>query len=77
MGGDTTRNTYLMQFQSDISNKKANIPEAEEFSGIEAAYMAGISAGLYELDALAENMKRSSMNQRWKLMYASRSWMVG
>ena len=57
--GGPTRNRYLMQFQSDIADKKVNIPDAEELSGIGAAYMAGISAGLYELGKLAENMKRN------------------
>lgn len=57
--GGPTRNRYLMQFQSDIADKKVNIPDAEELSGIGAAYMAGISAGLYEQDQLAANMKRS------------------
>ena len=36
-----------------------NIPDAEELSGIGAAYMAGISVGLYDLEKLADNMKRS------------------
>ena len=46
-------------FQSDITNKRVNIPDAEELSGIGAAYMAGISAGVYDLEKLAGNMKRS------------------
>ena len=57
--GGPTRNAYLMQFQSDIANKRVNIPDAEELSGIGAAYMAGISVGLYDLEKLADNMKRS------------------
>lgn len=57
--GGPTRNVYLMQFQSDIANKRVNIPDAEELSGIGAAYMAGISVGLYDLEKLADNMKRS------------------
>lgn len=57
--GGPTRNSYLMQFQSDIADKKVNIPDAEELSGIGAAYMAGIAVGLYEQDKLAENMKRN------------------
>ena len=48
-----------MQFQSDITNKRVNIPDEEELSGIGAAYMAGISAGVYDLEKLAGNMKRS------------------
>ena len=57
--GGPTRNGYLMQFQSDITNKRVNIPDAEELSGIGAAYMAGISAGVYDLEKLVGNMKRS------------------
>ena len=57
--GGPTRNGYRMQFQSDITNKRVNIPDAEELSGIGAAYMAGISAGVYDLEKLAGNMKRS------------------
>ena len=57
--GGPTRNGYLMQFQSDITNKRVNIPDAEELSGIGAAYMAGISAGVYDLEKLAGNMNRS------------------
>ena len=50
--GGPTRNRYLMQFQSDISGKTLKIPQAEELSGIGAAYMAGISAGLYSEEEL-------------------------
>ena len=57
--GGPTRNGYLMQFQSDITNKRVKIPDAEELSGIGAAYMAGISAGVYDLEKFAGNMKRS------------------
>ena len=45
--GGPTRNGYLMQFQSDLLNAAVSRPDAEELSGIGAAYMAGISAGLY------------------------------
>ena len=37
---------------SDISGKILKIPQAEELSGIRAAYMAGISAGLYSEEEL-------------------------
>lgn len=57
--GGPTRNNYLMQFQSDMSRKKVNIPDAEELSGIGAAYMAGLSIGLYSLEELDKNMNRS------------------
>ena len=45
--GGPTRNGYLMQFQSDMLSAAVSRPDAEELSGIGAAYMAGISAGLY------------------------------
>lgn len=45
--GGPTRNAYLMQFQSDLLEIPVRIPEAEELSGIGAAYAAGLSAGLY------------------------------
>lgn len=45
--GGPTRNEYLMQFQSDILNAGVQVPNAEELSGIGAAYAAGIAVGLY------------------------------
>ncbi|MCM1541821.1 MAG: glycerol kinase GlpK [Blautia sp.] len=45
--GGPAKNAYLMQFQSDLLQGKVKVPEAEELSGIGAAYMAGISAGVY------------------------------
>lgn len=57
--GGPTRNSYLMQFQSDIAGKKVNIPDAEELSGIGAGYMAGLSAGIYNLEKLSENIGRT------------------
>ena len=50
--GGPTRNRCLMQFQSDISGKRVVVPEAEELSGIGAAYLAGISAGLWKAEEL-------------------------
>lgn len=57
--GGPTRNQYLMQFQSDITDKRVNIPDAEELSGIGVAYLAGVSAGLYRLDELSGNIERN------------------
>ncbi len=45
--GGPTRNEYLMQFQSDILDAGVQVPDAEELSGIGAAYAAGIALGLY------------------------------
>lgn len=51
--GGPTRNTYLMQFQSDILDTKVLVPEAEELSGIGAAYAAGLGMGLYHEDVFS------------------------
>ena len=48
--GGPTRNNYLMQFQSDISQTEIKIPDAEELSVIGAGYLAGESAGYYDPD---------------------------
>ena len=37
-----------MQFQSDILGIPVEVPADEELSGIGAAYMAGIRAGVFE-----------------------------
>ena len=50
--GGPSRNTYLMQFQSDILAKEVLVPQAEELSGIGAAYAAGIAAGVYDREKL-------------------------
>lgn len=57
--GGPTKNSYLMQFQSDMAKVTVQIPEAEELSGIGAAYAAGLSAGVYERETLFARMKRS------------------
>lgn len=45
--GGPTRNAYLMQLQSDLLEAKVCIPSSEELSGIGAAYMAGLSEGVF------------------------------
>lgn len=45
--GGPTRDSYLMQFQSDLLNIPVAVPDKEELSGIGAAYCAGIACGLY------------------------------
>lgn len=57
--GGPTKNTYLMQFQSDISAIPVCVPSDEELSGIGAAYAAGIGAGVYQKDALFSDEGRT------------------
>ena len=51
--GGATRNGYLMQMQSDLLGADVVISEAEELSGIGAAFAAGIKAGVYGWDVFA------------------------
>lgn len=46
--GGPTKNSFLMQFQSDILNSRIRVPEVEELSGLGAAYAAGLGAGIYD-----------------------------
>lgn len=54
--GGPTRNAYLMQFQSDISEAGIKIPDAEELSVIGASYLAGISAGVYDENEIYQSI---------------------
>ncbi len=45
--GGPTKNTYLMQFQSDILNADVLVPDSEALSCMGAAYAAGFGLGLY------------------------------
>lgn len=54
--GGPTRNGYLMQLQSDLLEAEVQIPSSEELSGIGAAYMAGLTAGVFTDDVFS-NLK--------------------
>ena len=58
--GGPTRNRYLMQFQSDIVGIPVQVPQAEELSGIGAAYAAGLAIGLYQADHVFGRMQRQT-----------------
>jgi glycerol kinase len=45
--GGPTRDSYLMQFQSDILDMSVQVPDTEELSGVGAAYAAGIATGVF------------------------------
>ena len=57
--GGPTRNGYLMQFQSDMLGIPVQIPDAEELSGIGAAYAAGLSAGIYDKEIFGRMKRRA------------------
>ena len=57
--GGPTANRYLMQFQSDIASCEVQIPQIQELSGMGAAYMAGIAAGLYDPGTVYQSIQYS------------------
>lgn len=57
--GGPTKNSYLMQFQSDILDIPVQVPDAEELSAMGPAYAAGIAVGLYDQDALFAALHRT------------------
>ncbi len=57
--GGPTKNKYLMQFQSDLINTTVRVPQAEELSGIGAAYAAGLSIGVFNKENLFSKMESS------------------
>lgn len=75
--GGPTRNKYLMQCQSDLLGVPVSCPDAEELSAIGAAYMAGISRGIYSENVLQtlryrqfapqmDEQTRSKKHEAWK-----------
>ncbi len=64
--GGPTRNGYLMQLQSDLSQVQVRVPEAEELSGIGAAYLSGIALGLYREEELFARMEYGTFVPRMK-----------
>lgn len=46
--GGPTRNTFLMQFQSDILGKEVVRTNIEEISALGSAFMAGLACGIWE-----------------------------
>jgi glycerol kinase len=54
--GGPTKNKYLMKFQSGITNTHISVANQEELSAIGSAYMAGISAGIYDKEKVFKNV---------------------
>lgn len=76
--GGPSKNTYLMQFLSDMAKADVRISAQEELSAIGVAYLAGIRAGIYQKEnvfaqreytnytpMMNENMRKVKKN-RWK-----------
>ncbi len=64
--GGPTKNSYLMQFQSDILDISVQVPEVEELSGLGSAFVAGIALKLYKKDQIFARIKRSRFTSLMK-----------
>ena len=58
--GGPTGNNYLMQFQSDMADVAIHISEAEEMSGLGAAYAAGLGMGFFDRKTLFQGEDRKT-----------------
>ncbi len=59
--GGATKNSYLMQFQADILGIPVLLPEITESTALGAAYLAGITGGVYgTISEIAKNNRISS-----------------
>ena len=58
--GGASANNVLMQFQADILNCSVNRPKNTESTALGAAYLAGISVGLWKQDDIIYNKKIES-----------------
>lgn len=72
--GGPTANAYLMQFQSDMAQAAVRIPELEELSGMGGAYLAGITAGIYDEEKIFEHISYSSFHPKMEMDKMDRLW---
>jgi len=56
--GGASQNSFLMQFQADITGTRVILPEVSETTALGAAYLAGLSIGYWEsLDDVRKNWR--------------------
>lgn len=56
--GGPAKNSWLMQFQSDMAAIPVQVPAFEELSGIGAAYTAGLAVEMYHMESLFDGSGR-------------------
>lgn len=76
--GGATKNSYLMQFQSDLTGAEVLVSDTEELSAAGAAYLAGITAGCMDKEKVFSNItyrrvapkmedeEKKQIRSRWK-----------
>jgi glycerol kinase len=56
--GGASQNSFLMQFQADITGTRVILPEVSETTALGAAYLAGLAVGYWEsLDDVRKNWR--------------------
>ena len=58
--GGPTANGYLMQFQADVTRAQVSVSSVAELSAAGAAYVAGHTAGVYDHNAIFDQIERTS-----------------
>lgn len=56
--GGVTQNGYLMQFQADVADADVAVASLQELSAAGAAYVAGLSAGVWDSNVIYEALGR-------------------
>jgi len=71
--GGPTKNTYLMQFQSDMLGSEVLVSDSEEMSAIGAACAAGIVLGILPAD-VTEQIKRTAYHPQMDEELRIKKW---
>jgi glycerol kinase len=58
--GGPTKDTFLMQFQSDILDIQVMVPATEELSGVGTAYAAGVALGIYDKEKVFQTIRKTT-----------------
>lgn len=72
--GGPTGNRYLMQFQGDMGQTCISVPELQELSGMGAAYVAGITAGVYREEQIFDHIRRQTYKPTMKAELRERKY---
>ncbi|TFH43424.1 MAG: glycerol kinase GlpK [Chrysiogenales bacterium] len=74
--GGATKNAFLMQFQADILDVPVLLPENTESTALGAAYLAGITAGVYT--TISEIAQYNKISSRFTpgMSKSEREWQV-